>query len=137
SGHFFARSGHSFVVETPLHPAIEAAPVGFLLAHASWSGAHAVVRLERITVEPGPGSAELAGALTAAVVKSAYDAGVYRLVANVAAADRVARDALEATLFESEPRVSYVRQLGSGALDGAGPQATKPVGGGRGEHDRS
>lgn len=121
SVHYYQRSGHSFVAERP-SPG-EAAPValGFALAHPSWSGAHAVVRLERLGVAGAPPdeAAEAATALAAAVVKSAYDAGVYRLEANVPAADAVARTALSATLFVPDAAVSYLRRLGSGALSGA------------------
>jgi len=142
SVHFYQRSGHSFVAESgPTAHGGSPRAVGFALAHPSWSGADAVVRLESMAVSPKAAaeSARVASSLTEAVVKSAYDAGVYRLVATVAAADDVAREALEAAMFAEEPNASYRRLLGSGGLSGGGGgEHSASTGDGRGgEHDRS
>lgn len=147
SVHYYLRSGHSFVAARRHDdaPAVSLAATagagqadiaGFALAHSVWSGARAVVRLERVAVA-GRRSAEaaaVAAALTAAVVKSAYDAGVYRLVAAIADDDRLTRDALEAASFTTLPEVTYQRLLGAGALSGgAGPAGDRDGGG---DHDR-
>jgi len=100
--HFFGRTGHSFVTEAGGNA------LGFALAHSTWSGGDPVLRLERLV-----GTAEAANALAAAVVKSAYDAGVYRLVADVPEGDATGRAAVEAAGFAQSPTVSYARRLGS------------------------
>lgn len=151
SVHFYARSGHSFVAETgagssetSLTPGGSGrVAVGFVLAHSSWSGAGAVVRLERLAVTGVPAgggsrtssataAASTAAALTAAVVKSAYDAGVYRLVAAVAEDDELAQVALGTTMFDVVPDITYVRLLGAGAL--SGPSTVGDRDGRGGEH---
>lgn len=100
--HYFGRSGHSFVAEG------DDGALGFALAHSTWWGGDPVLRLERL-VAP----AEAAGALAAAVVKSSYDAGVYRLVAELPPGDAVGRAALESAGFAPRETVSYARRLGS------------------------
>lgn len=126
--HYFQRTGHSFVAELS-GPAV----VGLVLAHSVWGGAEAAVRIERLALRFDTASAvdetRIAEALTAAVVKSAYDAGVYRLVAAVPDADDLARGALSATLFEPETSVVYQRRLGSGTLSGADAGAADQVAG--------
>lgn len=153
SVHYYLRSGHSFVAarrhdDAPAFPSSGTAATtqttvagpagieGFVLAHSTWSGARAVVRLERVAVagRRGAEAAAVAAALTAAVVKSAYDAGVYRLVAAIADDDRLTRDALEAASFTSLPEVTYQRLLGAGALSGAAGTTGDRDGGG--DHDR-
>lgn len=134
SVHYFSRSAHSFVAEAPLaaEGASEAgAMLGFVLAHPVWSGGGAVVRIERLTTsaadERGP---EAAAALAAAVVKSAYDAGVYRLLASVPQSDSLGSAALATELFETEASVMFTRSLGSGYLSGSsagGPVETAAV----------
>lgn len=101
--HYFGRSGHSFVAE------VAGSTLGFALAHSTWSGGDAALRLERLV-----GTGEAADALAAAVVKSAYDAGVYRLVAELPRDDTVGRAAVEAAGFAPRATVSYARRLGSG-----------------------
>lgn len=143
SVHYYLRSGHSFVAERVQlgaakpagHSEGQAELDGFVLAHSTWSGRTAVVRVERVVVasEADPEAHTVASALTAAVVKSAYDAGVYRLVAAVAAGDRLAHGALEASGFTASQEVSYQRLLGAGALSGGGSPERAGVGGG--EHD--
>ncbi len=101
--HYFGRSGHSFVAE-----AGGGEVLGFALAHSTWAGGDPALRLERLV-----GTSEAAEALAAAVVKSAYDAGVYRLVAELPAADATGRAAVEAAGFAARATVSYARRLGS------------------------
>src|SRR5688572_6398387 len=97
SVHFYQRSGHSFAARGcpddtggSAHGAGTSGAgtsgglvrlAGFVLAHASWSGGRPVVRVERLVTVPGCEAAS--AALVAAVVKSAYDAGVYDIVAAV------------------------------------------------------
>ena len=100
--HYFGRSGHSFVAEEG------GAALGFALAHSTWAGGDAALRLERLVGAPAA-----AGALAAAVVKSAYDAGVYRLVAELPRGDATGRAAVEAAGFTPRETVSYARRLGS------------------------
>ncbi len=104
--HFFARSGHSFVAEDGTGE-----PLGFALAHSTWTGDDPGLRLERLV-----GAPEAARALAEAVVKSAYDAGVYRLLAELPEGDDVGEGALEAAGFAARPARTYARRLGSGAI---------------------
>lgn len=69
---FYQRSGHAFVVER------DGEAVGFTLGSALWNGQHATVVVTRLAVAD-QGDFEALDALFAAVTKSAYDAGVYRL----------------------------------------------------------
>ncbi len=114
--HYFGRSGHSFVAQVERGDI-----VGFVLAHTTWTGAQPSLRLERLVASPGAGAADVAAALAEAVVKSAYDAGVYRLGAQVPAADPIGRAALERAGFGAVDVITYARRLGSA---GAGRTAT-------------
>ncbi len=108
---FFERSGHSFVAE--LVDASEAArSVGFLLAQAVWSGNRPVVHLMRAAAESQVG-ADVCGALVRALVKSAYDAGVYDLLARVPGSDADLEQHLLAESFQPDTHRSFVRVLGS------------------------
>lgn len=111
--HFFGRSGHSFVAE-----AAEGRPLGFVLAHSTWTGGHPALRLERLVAGPGNDRADVAAALAEAVVKSAYDAGVYRLTAEAPEADDVGRTALTRAGFSQRDVVAYGRTLGSAGTNG-------------------
>jgi len=102
---FYGRSGHAFVREDA------SGPLGFALAHAVWDGGRPVVRLSRL-VAVADDPAVLA-ALLEAVVKSAYDAGVYDLAADVPAGDAGAQAALRGAAFEPRPVVRFERVLGS------------------------
>lgn len=113
SASFHARTGHSFVAESA------GAARGFALAHAIWTGGRPTVRLERLAVlEPADGAARLA--LLDAVVKSAYDAGVYDLLADLPRADEPGAQALAANGFEVRPVTSYGLVLGSRGKERAG-----------------
>ena len=122
SVHFYQRSGHSFAARgcpddtgDSAHGAGTSGGLerlaGFVLAHASWSGGRPVVRVERLVTVPGCEAAS--GALVAAVVKSAYDAGVYDIVAAVPSTDAVAASALAGAAFGEDDVSVYVRVLGS------------------------
>lgn len=107
SASFHARTGHSFIVER------DGRALGFLLANAIWTGGRPVVRVERLATGAGDEAAGVARALVAALVKSAYDAGVYDLLAELPAADELGRSALEATDFTVAPVTTFTRTLGS------------------------
>lgn len=106
---FYARSGHAFVAGPP------AAPRGFVLAHAVWDGARPTVRIARLVA--GSDDPAVLRALLEAVVKSAYDAAVYDLVADVPAADGAAVAALDAP-WRERPSRRFERTLGSRAAAG-------------------
>ena len=106
SASFHARTGHSFIAE------LAGQPQGFVLASAIWTGGRPLVRMERlVTAAAGDQPALLA--LLAALVKSAYDAGVYDLLAEVPAADSAGRAALAGSSFSPADAVLYGRTLGS------------------------
>ena len=100
---FYARAGHAFVAERA------DAVVGGALAHADWDGRRPTVRLVRLMGAPGARAA-----LLEAVVKSAYDAGVVDLVAEVPVADE-ALAALLADAWRERPVRRFERVLGSRA----------------------
>ncbi len=106
SASFHARTGHSFIAEE----AGEA--LGFVLASAIWTGGRPLVRLERLAARDGSSVAVLQ-ALLAALVKSAYDAGVYDLLAEVPQADEAAAEALNDSGFAAAPVSMFTRTLGS------------------------
>jgi hypothetical protein len=106
---FYARSGHAFVATDG------GAAVGFALAQAVWDGARPTVRLVRLAA-----AAPAAGpALAEAVVKSAYDAAVYDLVADVPASDVALADLLAAAGWGERPVRRFERVLGSRAARSA------------------
>lgn len=103
SASFHSRTGHSFIAEDG------GEAVGFILASAIWTGGLPTVRVERLAgAEPS-----VLKALVDAVVKSAYDAGVYDLLAELPEGDAAGRQALGETMFSRAPSVVYVRTLGS------------------------
>src|SRR5690606_40619126 len=116
SVHYLLRSGHSFVAELRSSEAgSNSGTAGVILAHAVWAGSGAVVRVERLVLaESGGRQPQVASALTAAVVKSAYDAGVYRLLATLPLSDDVSIGALAAARFEREASAVFELSLGSG-----------------------
>lgn len=106
SASFHARTGHSFVAERGEDPQ------GFVLASAIWTGGRPTVRMERLALAEDAGPA--AGrALVAALVKSAYDAGVYDLLAELPASDGSGEAALLAADFRPAPVKLFRRTLGS------------------------
>lgn len=104
----FARTGHSFLAEEG------EAPVGFALAQAVWQGEATTVLVTRIE---GTSQAVLEG-LLAAVVKSAYDAGIYEVALHLDPNRRELAEALKAQGFAVGPLVLAVRVLGSRGLRG-------------------
>lgn len=103
---FFARSGHAFVALD------EDGPRGFALAQAVWDGTRPTLRLQRLALgrEADRGAGE---ALVEAVTKSAYDAAVYDLVAEVPDDDADADGLLRGRAWSPLPRRLYERRLGS------------------------
>ncbi|GAB5602745.1 DUF1999 family protein [Thermus sp. FJN-A] len=100
---FFARTGHSFLAEEG------ESPLGFALAQAVWQGEATTVLLTRIE---GKDQKVLEG-LLAAVVKSAYDAGVYEVALHLDPGRKALAEALLAQGFAVGPLVLAVRVLGS------------------------
>lgn len=106
SASFHARTGHSFVAE------LNGEPKGFVLAAAIWTGGRPLVRMERLaTLDPADLPAR--EALLAALVKSAYDAGVYDLLAELPEEDSQGAAALTATDFRPARVRMFERTLGS------------------------
>lgn len=105
---FFGRTEHSFVAEDTEDAA--GGPVGFVLAQAVWSGERPQVIVARLATN---GSGEAAVALVKALVKSAYDSGVYDLLARTPPSDAEQRTVLLQEAFFEDPLVQYVRVLGS------------------------
>lgn len=108
---FFARTGHSFVAE---HGVGEL--VGFVLAQALWDGVRPAVRVTRLVAVDELVRAALAEAL----VKSAYDAAVYSLLAEVPPRDTALQALLARNHWQLQPMVRFERTLGSRAGDYAG-----------------
>jgi len=105
---FFARTGHAFVAEAG------GRPQGVVLAQAVWDGVRPTVRVSRLI-----GSPEARRALAEAVVKSAYDAAVYDLAAEVPAADAALAALLSAASWSERPTRRFERVLGSRAHPGS------------------
>lgn len=103
----FARGGHAFVARRG------GAVVGLVLAHTVWDGARPVVRVARVCARDD--AAEVLARLVGAVVKSAYDAAVYDLVAELPEGDAAGRAVVEAQAFAAVPVTRYERVLGSRA----------------------
>lgn len=103
---FYARTGHAFVAEQGDRAR------GFALAQPVWDGARATLRVARLAVADGDDEARRA--LVEAVVKSAYDAAVYRLVAEVPGNDAAAGRALADGAWHPSSRRAFELRLGSG-----------------------
>ncbi len=103
---FFSRNEHSFAAEDD-----SGQPAGFLLAQAVWTGDRPLVLLGRVAARPdAPAAVE---SLVRALVKSAYDSGVYDLLARCPQGDAALRAALGEEAFRPDEQLSFVRQLGS------------------------
>ncbi len=107
AANFHSRTGHSFVAVDR-----DGRAHGFVLAHALWTGGRPTVRVERLAAGE-PGDSAVLQALAAALVKSAYDAGVYDLIAELPEGDSDAAAALGETMFTPARAVLYTRTLGS------------------------
>jgi hypothetical protein len=103
---FHARSGHSFVAGSA------GAARGFVLGHAVWTGDRPVVRVGRLAVAAA-GDSGTRAALLAAVVKSAYDAGVYDLLCERPLGDEAGALALAEAGFVEQATRLHGRTLGS------------------------
>ena len=106
SASFHARTGHSFLAEQ------DGDVRGFVFANAIWTGGRPTVRLERLAVED-PEDLPARLALLDALIKSAYDAGVYDLLAELPAADSTGAEALAANGFTDRPVRNFGLVLGS------------------------
>lgn len=107
----YARGGHAFVARS------EGAAVGLALAHTVWDGARPVVRLARLSAAGD--DHDVLRRLVGAVVKSAYDAAVYDLVAELPEGDAAGRAALQEHAFASTPVTRFERVLGSRSAESA------------------
>ncbi|AEB11802.1 Protein of unknown function DUF1999 [Marinithermus hydrothermalis DSM 14884] len=105
---FFMRTGHSFVAST------RDAVHGFALAQAVWQGDRPTVFVTRILAADG---AAYEGLLRA-VVKSAYDAGVYEVAMHIDPEHEALVAAAQAAGFTLGPLVLATRVLGSRGVRG-------------------
>ena len=104
-----ARSGHAFVACRDDDPA----PCAMVLAQAVWDGSRPVVRASRlVALDDDP---LLLERLLGALVKSAYDAAVYDLVAEVPEIDAAGQASLNASGFGARAVLRFERVLGSRA----------------------
>ncbi len=110
---FFERSGHSFVAER-VDQAGAATVTGFVLAQAIWTGERPTVHGLRLAVD-AVGAVEARLALVKALVKSAYDAGVYDFFFRTPKTDEWLRDALKAEGYRLDAQVTLELVLGSRA----------------------
>jgi hypothetical protein len=101
---FFSRSGHSFLAQAPEDNTVQ----GFVLAQALWQGDQVTVLITRLLATPGAYQG-----LLAAVVKSAYDAGVYEIALHLDTQNQDLTRALQENGFTVGPLVLAVRLLGS------------------------
>lgn len=103
---FFARTEHSFVAERRERGGVNT--VGFAFAQAIWTGDRPRLLIERIV-----GNGAAGGALLAALIKSAYDAGVYDLAITAPNSDEPLAHALTDEGFLTGQGRWFVRVLGS------------------------
>jgi hypothetical protein len=104
---FFGRTEHSFVAEASAGAGTNLA--GFVLAQAVWSGERPQVLVARLVA----GAPEASEPLVKALVKSAYDSGVYDLLTRVPATDAALLELLGRESFVADRMVGLVRILGS------------------------
>ncbi len=109
----FARAGHAFVAYVD----DASAPRGTVLAHTVWDGSRPVVRGARLVADDD--DPVVLARLLGALVKSAYDAGVYDVVVEVPEADGAGQAALRAAGFDARPVRRFERVLGSRAAGAA------------------
>lgn len=103
---FHARTDHAFVLEDARGNVL-----GVTLAQSIWNGIEPELRIGGIWVV---GDAEDGlGVLLDAVVKSAYDAAVYRLRFDADPAQGAVKTLLEATGWLQQPTTVYAARLGS------------------------
>ena len=100
---FYERTGHSFVLARG-GDGLD----GFVLAQAVWNGRRPEVQLRRLV-----GSDDARLALLEAVVKSAYDSGVYDLLALLPEENGSLAGVLEEMQFGPRGMLVYERVLGS------------------------
>lgn len=108
---FFGRTEHSFVAQQS-SPGSQV--LGFVFAQAVWTGDRPQVFVTRIAAA---GGGHATHALIKALVKSAYDCGVYDLIARVPDADVQVRALLQEEFFLPDNLATYVRVLGSRGAD--------------------
>lgn len=112
---FHARTDHSFVLE-----GFDDQLKGVALAQSVWNGVEPELRVGGIWVDSE--NVEDTSILLDAVVKSAYDAAVYRLRFDTQEGDLHIVSVLERTGWSREPIVVFTAQLGSdGGLLRAAP----------------
>jgi len=103
---FYLRTGHSFVAM------LDSEAVGFVLAQAVWNGTRPTITINCLAVDDT--HADVAReALLNAVIKSAYDAAVYDLIAYLPEADVAAHSALDIVMFKPQTVKVFSRVLGS------------------------
>lgn len=105
---FFSRTGHAFVAEDS---EAKGRACGFVLAQAVWNGVRATVVAQHIVAEDD--AAEVVEALLAALVKSAYDSGVYDVRLELPASARGVLVVAQAQHFKVLDRIILERRLGS------------------------
>ena len=108
---FFERSGHSFVAEL-IDEAGTTSATGFVLAQAIWSGERPTVHAARLAVA-NQAAAAASTSLVKALVKSAYDSGVYDLYFRTPASDIALREALAAEGYLPDDHVTLQLVLGT------------------------
>lgn len=111
---FFGRTEHSFVATEPFGSAETV--LGFVFAQAVWSGERPQVLVARVATADRP---HVATALIKALVKSAYDSGVYDLHARVPKTDGSLGSLLADELFMPDQQAAFVRVLGSRGAEAA------------------
>ncbi|HKI56892.1 MAG TPA: DUF1999 family protein [Trueperaceae bacterium] len=122
---FFARSGHAFVAEG------EGGVLGFVLAQPVFDGERPTLLVWRLA-SPPPGDAAAVRALTRALTKSAYDAGIYDVRVDLPDGDASGAEVLEAEAYGSVPTTAFARHLGSRAAAVAAAREARGEEGGHG-----
>ena len=102
---FYSRTGHSFTAEET------GMITGFILGHAMWDGSQPSVRVRRVVSSEN--QSYVRAALLEAVIKSAYDSGVYSIELELVLSDEASLSVLEEKGFEVRPMALYGRRLGS------------------------
>ena len=84
---------------------------GFILGHAMWDCSQPSVRVRRVVSSEN--QSYVRAALLEAVIKSAYDSGVYSIELELVLSDEASLSVLEEKGFEVRPMALYGRRLGS------------------------